>query len=87
MIVESPDYVKSRYKLHKLKEIEDLVANTVQVKSILSRAILWLSKSRTRMPTPNIMNLGLCKPLFGIVLREADCSNNCSLQMQRSGLK
>jgi len=31
MIVESPDYVKSRYKLHKLKEIEDLVADTVQV--------------------------------------------------------
>jgi homocitrate synthase len=31
MIVESPDYVKSRYKLHKLKDIEDLVANTVQV--------------------------------------------------------
>lgn len=32
MIVESPDYVKSRYKLHKLKEIEDLVANIVQVR-------------------------------------------------------
>ena len=31
MIVESPEYVKSRYQLHKLKEIEDLVANTVQV--------------------------------------------------------
>ncbi|KAL6884890.1 Homocitrate synthase [Trichoderma ghanense] len=31
MIVESPDYVKSRYKLAKLKEIEDLVADVVQV--------------------------------------------------------
>ncbi|KAM4060455.1 HMGL-like domain-containing protein [Hirsutella rhossiliensis] len=31
MIVGSHDYVTSRYKLHKLKEIEDLVAEAVQV--------------------------------------------------------
>ncbi|PFH55900.1 hypothetical protein XA68_17432 [Ophiocordyceps unilateralis] len=31
MIVGSRDYVTSRYKLHKLKEIEDLVAESVQV--------------------------------------------------------
>ncbi|KAB5572342.1 homocitrate synthase [Coniochaeta sp. 2T2.1] len=31
MIVESPDYVKSRYKLHQLKDLEDLVANAVQI--------------------------------------------------------
>ena len=58
MIVESSDYVKSRYKLHKLKEIEDLVADTVQVSSISSCAIPWLSKSRTGMPTTYILNMG-----------------------------
>lgn len=31
MIVESRDYVTSRYKLHKLKAIEDMVADAVQV--------------------------------------------------------
>jgi len=31
MIVADPDYVKSKYKLEKLKEIEDLVAEAVQV--------------------------------------------------------
>ncbi|KAF2789225.1 homocitrate synthase [Melanomma pulvis-pyrius CBS 109.77] len=31
MIVGSHDYVTSRYKLHKLKEIEDLVAESVQI--------------------------------------------------------
>lgn len=31
MIVGSHDYVTSRYKLHKLKEIEDLVAEAVQI--------------------------------------------------------
>ena len=64
MIVESPDYVKSRYKLHKLKEIEDLVANTVQVRSVLSHTILWLSNFCTHMPTPYIMIPGLCIRLF-----------------------
>jgi homocitrate synthase len=31
MIVGSHDYVTSRYKLHKLKEIEDLVAEAVEI--------------------------------------------------------
>ena len=31
MIVGSHDYVTSRYKLHKLKEIEDMVAEAVQI--------------------------------------------------------
>ncbi|KAL1983428.1 hypothetical protein VTN96DRAFT_10334 [Rasamsonia emersonii] len=31
MMVVAPDYVKNKYKLHKLKEIEDLVAEAVQV--------------------------------------------------------
>lgn len=31
MIVGSHEYVTTRYKLHKLKEIEDLVAEAVQV--------------------------------------------------------
>ncbi|KAL9115827.1 MAG: hypothetical protein Q9227_000195 [Pyrenula ochraceoflavens] len=31
MIVSSHDYVTSRYKLHKLKEIEDMVAEAVQI--------------------------------------------------------
>lgn len=31
MVVTAPDYVKSRYKLHKLKELETLVADAVQV--------------------------------------------------------
>jgi homocitrate synthase len=31
MIVNSHDYVTSRYKLHKLKEIEDLVAEAVEI--------------------------------------------------------
>ena len=33
MVVTAPDYVKSRYKLHKLKELETLVADAVQVVS------------------------------------------------------
>lgn len=31
MIVGSHDYVTSRYKLHKLKEIEDMVAEAVEI--------------------------------------------------------
>jgi homocitrate synthase len=31
MIVEDRDYVKSKYKLHKLKDIENLVAEAVQI--------------------------------------------------------
>ncbi|KAL3962418.1 hypothetical protein ACCO45_003941 [Purpureocillium lilacinum] len=31
MLVTSPDYVKSKYKLHLIKEIEDLVAEAVEV--------------------------------------------------------
>lgn len=31
MIVGSKDYVLSKYKLHKLKDIEELVADAVQV--------------------------------------------------------
>lgn len=33
MIVGSRDYVLQRYKLHKLKEIEDMVADAVEVVS------------------------------------------------------
>ncbi|RFU26267.1 hypothetical protein B7463_g10069, partial [Scytalidium lignicola] len=31
MVVSAPEYVKSKYKLHKIKEIEDLVAEAVQI--------------------------------------------------------
>ncbi|KAA8905342.1 HMGL-like-domain-containing protein [Sphaerosporella brunnea] len=31
MVVAAPDYVKSKYKLHKLKELENLVAEAVEV--------------------------------------------------------
>lgn len=31
MIVEDHEYVTSRYKLHKLKEIEDMVAEAVEI--------------------------------------------------------
>lgn len=31
MIVADREYVRSKYKLHKLKEIEDLVASAVEV--------------------------------------------------------
>ncbi|OBA26129.1 homocitrate synthase mitochondrial precursor [Hanseniaspora valbyensis NRRL Y-1626] len=31
MIVSAPDYVKSKYKLHKIRDIENLVADAVQV--------------------------------------------------------
>jgi len=31
MIVNSHDYVTSKYKLHKLKEIEDMIAEAVQI--------------------------------------------------------
>lgn len=31
MITADRDYVKSKYKLHKLKELEDLVASAVEV--------------------------------------------------------
>ena len=31
MIVSSRDYVTTKYKLHKLKEIEDLVASNVEI--------------------------------------------------------
>lgn len=39
MIVDSRDYVTSRYKLHKLKEIEDMVAEAVQVNIPFSNPI------------------------------------------------
>lgn len=32
MIVADHDYVTKRYKLHKLKELEELVADAVQVR-------------------------------------------------------
>ena len=31
MIVNSHEYVTTRYKLHKLKEIEDMVAESVEI--------------------------------------------------------
>jgi homocitrate synthase len=31
MMVQAPDYVKSKYRLEKLKDLEDLVANAVEV--------------------------------------------------------
>ena len=36
MIVQSPDYVKSKYNLKMLKEIEDLVAEAVEVRLLRS---------------------------------------------------
>ena len=39
MIVDSHDYVTSRYKLHKLKEIEDMVAEAVGVNIPFSNPI------------------------------------------------
>jgi homocitrate synthase len=38
MIVDGRDYVISRYKLHKLKEIEDMVAEVVQVNITFSNS-------------------------------------------------
>ena len=31
MLAADRDYVKSKYKLHKLKEIEDLIADAVEI--------------------------------------------------------
>lgn len=31
MVVAAPEYTKSKYKLHKLKELEDLVAEAVEI--------------------------------------------------------
>ncbi|KAG6053499.1 Saccharopine dehydrogenase [Claviceps sp. LM77 group G4] len=40
MMVGSREYVMSRYKLHKIKEIEDMVADAVQIAGIHAKAIL-----------------------------------------------
>ncbi|KAJ6440670.1 glycoside hydrolase family 47 protein [Purpureocillium lavendulum] len=39
MLVTSPDYVKSKYKLHLIKEIEDLVAEAVEVNTPFNNPI------------------------------------------------
>jgi homocitrate synthase len=39
MVVTAPDYVKSKYKLHMIKEIEDLVAEAVQVNTPFNNPI------------------------------------------------
>jgi homocitrate synthase len=39
MVVTAPDYVKSKYKLHMLKEIEDMVAEAVQVNTPFNNPI------------------------------------------------
>ncbi|PHH63121.1 hypothetical protein CDD81_6272 [Ophiocordyceps australis] len=39
MVVTSPDYVKSKYKLHKIKEIEDMVAEAVEVNTPFNNPI------------------------------------------------
>jgi len=39
MVVTSPDYVKGKYKLHKLKELEDLVAEAVEVNTPFNNPI------------------------------------------------
>ena len=39
MVVTAPDYVKGKYKLHMLKEIEDLVAEAVQVNTPFNNPI------------------------------------------------
>ncbi|KAK4665660.1 homocitrate synthase lys21 [Podospora pseudopauciseta] len=39
MVVTSPEYVKSKYKLHKLKELEDLVAEAVQINTPFNNPI------------------------------------------------
>ncbi|KAF5125896.1 Homocitrate synthase, mitochondrial [Metarhizium anisopliae] len=40
MMVGSRDHVMSRYKLHKIKEIEDMMADAVQIAGIHAKAIL-----------------------------------------------
>ncbi|KFG86887.1 Homocitrate synthase [Metarhizium anisopliae] len=40
MMVGSRDHVMSRYKLHKIKEIEDMVADAVQIAGIRAKAIV-----------------------------------------------
>lgn len=39
MVVTAPDYVKSKYKLHMLKEIEDMVAEAVEVNTPFNNPI------------------------------------------------
>jgi homocitrate synthase len=39
MVVTSPDYVKSKYKLHMIKEIEDMVAEAVEVNTPFNNPI------------------------------------------------
>lgn len=39
MVVAAPDYVKGKYKLHKIKEIEDLVAEAVEVNTPFNNPI------------------------------------------------
>ncbi|KAG7286484.1 Saccharopine dehydrogenase [Staphylotrichum longicolle] len=39
MVVTSPEYVKSKYKLHMLKEIEDLVAEAVEINTPFNNPI------------------------------------------------
>ncbi|KAK4145592.1 HMGL-like-domain-containing protein [Dichotomopilus funicola] len=39
MVVSSPDYVKGKYKLHKLKELEDMVAEAVEVNTPFNNPI------------------------------------------------
>ncbi|ROW02901.1 hypothetical protein VSDG_01778 [Cytospora chrysosperma] len=39
MVVTSPDYVKSKYKLHQIKELEDLVADAVEVNTPFNNPI------------------------------------------------
>ncbi|KUI71093.1 Homocitrate synthase, mitochondrial [Cytospora mali] len=39
MVVTSPDYVKGKYKLHQIKELEDLVADAVEVNTPFNNPI------------------------------------------------
>lgn len=40
MIVTAPDYVKKKYNLKKLKELETLVADAVEIVSLMSPRVL-----------------------------------------------
>ncbi|KAH6605459.1 putative homocitrate synthase [Trichoderma cornu-damae] len=59
MMVGSREYVMSRYKLHKIKEIEDMVADAVQIAGIHAKAIL-ANPSTYEILSPEDYGLNRC---------------------------
>jgi len=57
MMVGSREYVMSRYKLHKIKEIEDMVADAVQIVS--QRLLLQFLKQlfHNGLAAPKVLSL------------------------------